>query len=58
MEPRPTRADIAADDGSFFGLGEMGERESVGGEMRERRYFGLKGFFVANVDRNLFGGLR
>ena len=24
-----------ADDGSFFGLGEMGEREIVGGEMRE-----------------------
>ena len=58
MKPPLTRADVVADDGRFFGLGEMGERESVGGEMRERRYFGLKGFFVANVDRNLFGGLR
>ncbi|KAK9225015.1 hypothetical protein WN943_010056 [Citrus x changshan-huyou] len=26
----------AADDGRFFGLGEMGEREIVGGEIRER----------------------
>ena len=26
----------AADDGRFFGLGEMGEREIVGREMRER----------------------
>ena len=35
----------------------MSEREIVGGEMREG-YFGLKGFFMANVDRNLFEGLR
>ena len=51
------RVDVAADYGSFFSLGEMSEIEIVGGEMREG-YFGLKGFFIANVDRNLFGGLR
>ena len=28
--------ETAADDGRFFGLGEMGEREIVGGEIRER----------------------
>ena len=29
---------------------------SVGGEMREG-YFGLKSCFMANVDRNILGGL-
>ncbi|KAH9715299.1 tetratricopeptide repeat (tpr)-like superfamily protein [Citrus sinensis] len=41
MEPLPTRADVATDDGSFFGLGEMGERECWGRNEREG-YFGLK----------------
>ncbi|KAH9683645.1 Axoneme-associated protein [Citrus sinensis] len=36
VDRTPTRADVAADDESFFGLGEMGEGESVGEEMRER----------------------
>ena len=30
MKPPLTRADVAASDGSFFGLGEMGERECWG----------------------------
>ena len=30
MEPPPTRDDVAADDGSWFGLGEMSERECWG----------------------------
>ena len=37
--PPPSSAEVAADtadNGRFFGLGEMGEREIVGGEMRER----------------------
>lgn len=34
MEPPPTRVDVAADYGTFFNLGEMNEREIVGGEMR------------------------
>ncbi|KAK9212135.1 hypothetical protein WN943_001516 [Citrus x changshan-huyou] len=33
MEPPTTRADVAADYGCFFGLGEMSEREIVGGEI-------------------------
>ena len=57
MEPPPTRVDVAADDGCFFGLGEMGERECLRRDEIEG-YFGLKGSFMANVDRNLFGGLR
>ena len=57
MEPPPTRADVAADDGSWFGLGEMSERECWGRDEGEG-YFGLKACFMANVDRNLFGGLR
>ena len=52
-----TRADVVADDGSLFGLGEMCERECWGRDEREG-YFGLKGSFMANVDRNLFGELR
>ena len=43
MKPPPTRADVAADDGRFFGFGEMGERESVGGEIRK------KGILVSKV---------
>lgn len=43
--------------GRFFGLGEMGERECWRRDEIEG-YFGLKGYFMANVDRNLFGGLR
>ena len=42
MEPPPTRADVAADDGSWFGLGEMSERECWGRDEGEG-YFGLKG---------------
>jgi len=49
--------EAAADDGSLFGLGEMRERECWGRDEREG-YFSLKGSFMANVDRNLFGGLR
>ena len=30
MEPPPTRLDVAADDGSWIGLGEMSERECWG----------------------------
>ena len=30
MEPPPTRVDVAADDGSWIGLGEMSERECWG----------------------------
>ena len=58
MVDRTPMRDGAADDGSFFGLGEMGEREIVGGEMRERGILVSKVFFMANVDRSLFGGLR
>ena len=57
MKPPPTRADVTADDGSLFGLGEMGEIECWGRDEREG-YFSLKGSFMANVDRNLSGGLR
>ena len=57
MKPPPTRADVAADDGSLFGLGEMGERECWGRDEREG-YSSLKGSFMANVDSNLFGGLK
>ena len=57
MESPPTRADVAANDGCLFGLGEMGERECWVRDEGEG-YFGLKGSFMANVDRNLFGGLR
>ena len=59
--PPPTSAEVAADaadNGRFFGLGEIGEREIVGGEMREMDILVSKAFFMANVDRSLFGGLR
>ena len=36
MELPPTRIDVAADYESLFGLREMGDREIVGAEMRER----------------------
>ena len=56
MEPPSTRVDVTADDGSWIGLGEMSARECWG---RDREgYFGLKCCFMANVDRNIFGGLR
>ncbi|KAH9665630.1 GDSL esterase/lipase APG [Citrus sinensis] len=42
MEPPPMRDDVAADDGSWFGLGEMSERECWGRDEGEG-YFGLKG---------------
>ena len=35
----------AADDGSFFGFAEMGERENVGGEKRERGILVSKIFY-------------
>ena len=57
MEPMPTRVDVAADYESFFGLGEMSEREIVGGEMWEG-HFGLKILLLANVDRNKFVGVK
>ena len=57
MKSPPTRVDVTADDGSLFGLGEMGERECWGRD-EEEGYFGLKGSFMANVDKNLFGNLR
>lgn len=57
MKPPTTRADITVDDGSLFDLGEMGKRECWGRDERNG-YFGLKCSFMANVDRNLFGGLR
>ena len=57
MEPPPTRVDVATDDGSWIGLGEMSERECWGRDEGEG-YFGLKGCFMANVDKNIFGGLR
>ena len=53
----PGKSNNNNDDGSLFGLGEMCERECW--EIDEREgYFSLKNFFMANVDRNLFGGLR
>ena len=53
----PGKSNNNADDGSLFGLGEMCERECWGRDEREG-YFGLKSSFMANVDRNLFRGLR
>ena len=50
MEPPPTKADVATDDGCFFGLGEMSERDCWGRDVRG--VFWSQRFFMANVDRN------
>ena len=41
----------------MMGVGEMSERECWGRDEGDG-YFGLKGCFMVNVDRNIFGGLR
>ena len=46
----------AADDGSFFGLGEMGEREIVGGEKRERGILVSKVFLWLMLIEVCLGG--
>ena len=35
-----------------------GRKRDCWGRDEREGYFGLKGFFMANVDRSLFGGLR
>ena len=56
MKSPPTSADVAADDESFFGLGEMGEGESVGEEMRERDILVSKVFLWLMLIEIYLGG--